>query len=523
MSDKTITPARDTHAGGDWQARTEVAPSVLVGDEPMVARMIGLAGAFLVIVFGGAPLLLTMTGRVSPLGPGLASLALAVGIACLLFHAAFDWDVQFRRIYMLFGYLVILVSVVLALVPYPSKVGDQFGKAAPCMLLGLFFLLAFLRNETDDVLRRWAQNVIGIVGAIMAVVGVVGSNIKDDFLVPIGLLLTLLGLVYLTAFVGSRGTGDDRSYRVGQGIGVAGVVIFLVALGRSLWASWIRTPSLHYHVPTGLLLMFLGVLFVLVSFGLCSDRPFVVMTRRELGAYFFSPIAYITIAACIVAEWLAYVLVTIDLLESKQTHYEPIFRNFILQWPTVLYAICIVPVITMRAVSEEKRSGTMEVLLTAPVNEPSVVLSKFLAAFLFYLLTWVPFGLLLIALRIEGGKPFDYRPLMSFFVGLCFTGAGFISMGLFFSSLTRNQIISGILSLVGMVMLTMLFLLNRVIQIFQGPESPWVTLLNHVSYLNIWIDTVDGKLMPRLLLFYLSMTIVWLFLSVKVLEARKWT
>ena len=191
--------------------------------------------------------------------------------------------------------------------------------------------------------------------------------------------------------------------------------------------------------------------------------------------------------------------------------------------PTVLFTICIVPVITMRLMSEEKRTGTLEVLLTAPVGETSVALSKFVAAFLFFLATWVPFGLLLLALRIEGGKPFDYRPLLSFFVGLCFTGAGFVSMGLFFSSLTRNQIISGILTLVGMVALTLIFLFNMMLQRLKGPDTPWATVLTHISYLDIWVDTTDGKLVPRLLLFYFSMTIAWLFLTVKVLEARRWT
>jgi ABC-type transport system involved in multi-copper enzyme maturation permease subunit len=518
MTSKAITREPDTHSGGDWHSRTEAAPSVVRSDDPVVARAIGLVGAVLVIVFGGAPLLLTLTGRVSPIGPGLASFSLALGVACLLFHAAFDSDVQFRRVYMAFGYVVVIVGAFLAVVPHPNKMGDQFGKAAPCLLLGLVFLLAFLRNETDAWMRRVAQNFIGAAGAIMAGVGLVGGNIKGEFLVPIGFLLALLGLIYLTAYVGSRGIGDDRSYRVGQIIGAVGALVFLVALVRSALPQ-----QREYLVPSGILLMFLGFLYGLVSIGLCSDRPLVVLTRRELGAFFYSPIAYITLFACIIADSLAYIMFMNDVLDRQSPMYEPIVRNFILQWPTVLFTICIVPVITMRLMSEEKRTGTLEVLLTAPVGETSVALSKFFAAFLFFLATWVPFGLLLLALRIEGGKPFDYRPLLSFFVGLCFTGAGFVSMGLFFSSLTRNQIISGILTLVGMVALTLIFLFNMMLQRLKGPDTPWAAVLTHISYLDIWVDTTDGKLVPRLLLFYFSMTIAWLFLTIKVLEARRWT
>jgi ABC-type transport system involved in multi-copper enzyme maturation permease subunit len=338
-----------------------------------------------------------------------------------------------------------------------------------------------------------------------------------------------LGLVYLACFVGSRGIDDDFSYRTGQILGLVGAIVFLVAFCRSVFPplfyqwNWMKTPPAEYLVPTGILLMFLGVLYGLVSIGLCSEWPLVVMTRRELGAFFYSPIAYIVLFACIVAESLSYIMVMLNMLDRQTPMFEPIFRNFVLQWPTVLFTICIVPVITMRLMSEEKRSGTMEVLLTAPVSETSVVLSKFIAALLFFLVTWVPFGLLMVALRIEGGKPFDYRPLLSFSVGLCIIGAGFVSMGLFFSSLTRNQIISGLLTLVGMVLLSMIFVINYLLKDAKGPDTPWATVLTHISYLDIWVDTTDGKLVPRLLLCYLSMTIAWLFLTVKVLEARRWT
>src|SRR5438874_12989983 len=96
--------------------------------------------------------------------------------------------------------------------------------------------------------------------------------------------------------------------------------------------------------------------------------------------------------------------------------FEPIVQYFILDWPPVICVIFIVPVLTMRLLSEEKRTGTLEVLLTAPVNESTVVLSKFLACLILYLVLWAPWGLFLVALRIIGGQPFDYQALMSFFI-----------------------------------------------------------------------------------------------------------
>ena len=87
----------------------------------------------------------------------------------------------------------------------------------------------------------------------------------------------------------------------------------------------------------------------------------------------------------------------------------------------------------------------------------AIVVSKFFAAFIMFLVTWVPFALYMVSLRMEGGKPFDYRPLFSFGVGLFLTGSAFISIGLFFSSLTKNQIIAGVLTFGVMLFLTLLY------------------------------------------------------------------
>jgi hypothetical protein len=142
-----------------------------------------------------------------------------------------------------------------------------------------------------------------------------------------------------------------------------------------------------------------------------------------------------------------------------------------------------------------------------------------------YLVVWVPFGLLLIALRVGGGKDFDYRPLLSFVAGLIVTGAGFVSMGVFFSSLTRNQIVSAVLTFSGMLSLTFIFLVEMYLQNSPRPADPNSTsmvVLKHMSYIDVWIDTLRGQLVPKFLVFPASMTVFYLFLSVKVLEARKW-
>jgi hypothetical protein len=340
---------------------------------------------------------------------------------------------------------------------------------------------------------------------------------------PYGALLGLLGLAYITAFIAGHGVSDDLGYRTGLALGGVGLLVFLVALGRSAlpplfhrW-GWLSAPPPEYLVPSGLILMFLGALCFLASLGLCSDNRLVVLTRRELGSQFCSPIAYIVLFAYVIAHWLAYWLFLGNLIVENISVPEPMVKGFLLQWMAVLFTIILAPVLSMRLVSEEKRTGTLEVLLTAPVDEGVVVLSKFLATWIMFLFVWIPFILFLVALRVDGGQPFDYRPLFSFFVGLAITGAGFVGMGMFLSSLTRNQIVSGVLSLVGMLILTATYFLQRLLQ-----GTVWVNVAQHMSYIDVWFDTLDGKLVPVRLLFFGSMAIFGLFLSVKVLEARKW-
>jgi hypothetical protein len=524
MSSKLVTTDKheDRLAPGDWSGG-EVAPSVLREDEAGLPRIYGMIGAFLVI-FGGLVLLLKAFGRSSFVSPAWATLSIALGVAGLLYHAAFDRDVQFRRMYMLFGVMALIVGAFLCLLPYPNAAGDQFGPGFLCMSLALVFLLASHRNETDAWSRNLMEMIIGGAGLVAAVVGLAGANIKPDFLMPFGFLLGVIGLFYLAAFVATRGIGDDLAYRAGLGIGALGLLVFLVALGRSVLPplfhqfGWLANKPAVYHVPYGVLLMMLGLAYGAVSLGICSDRPLVVLTRRELGAYFYSPVAYLVMALCIALAWVNYWWFLTDLVESGGPIPEPVVGRYFITYLPAVGMVLAVPFLTMRLLSEEHRTGTLEVLLTGPVTDTTVVLSKFLAALFMYLLLWVPFGLFLVALYVVTGTAFDYRPLLGFFVVTVVTGAGFVSLGLFFSSLTRNQIVSGVLTFGALFVLFLVFFLKNL----PDRGGIWRNVLQHLSYIDSWIVAINGKMQPSSLLFFLSMTIFFLFLTVKVLESRKW-
>src|SRR5262249_3252603 len=307
---------------------------------------------------------------------------------------------------------------------------------------------------------------------------------------------------------------------VGLGIGAVGLLVFLVALGRSALPplfhllGWLEKKPEVYHVPYGVLLMTLGLAYVAVSLGICSDRPLVVLTRRELGAYFYSPVAYLVLALCIALAWVNYWWFLSDLVESGGPIPEPVVGRYFITYLPAVGMVLAVPFLTMRLLSEEHRTGTLEVLLTGPVTDTTVVLSKFLAALFMYLVLWAPFGLFLVALKTTTGTAFDYRPLLGFFIVTIVTGAGFVSLGLFFSSLTPNQIVTCVLAFGALFVLFLVFFLKNL----PDRNSIWRKALEHVSYIDSWIVAINGKMQPAMLLFSLSMAIFFLFETVKVLE-----
>lgn len=524
MATRSITEQRDGPTG--WKSdREEVAPSTMQADEPTVARFIGMVGASL-LIFGSTILVLQWLGWRSVVTNTWVTLALATGIVALLFHAVYDRDIQFRRAYLGFGMLLLLAGVILCsmnwlqhyIVAAEGKPGDWFTLGVGCLLLAILFVLAPLRYEDSQDVVKAATFALGSAGLAFTLVGFGLALLKPEALAPFGVVLPLLGLFYLVGFASCRGNSDDLAYATGLGLGLLGAVVFLVAAVRSLYpvlltAIWPDGPTqIDYFIPTGILLLLLGALYILASILLTSDTILVVLTRRELGSYFYSPIFYFVLLAFTMAHWVPFfnILVMVQ-RQIGQPVMEPIVQLFLGNAIVVICNLFLVPAITMRLLSEEQRSGTLEVLLTAPVSEPQIVLSKFFAGWILYLLLWLPAGTLLLCLYLLGGSPFDFKPLLSFGIALLVTGASFVALGLLCSSLARDQITSGVLCFVAMLVLTLVF-------IFVTNE----TLVKHFSYWDLWRSALQGKLVLRTLLFPLSLTVFCLFLTVKVLEARKW-
>jgi ABC-2 type transport system permease protein len=180
------------------------------------------------------------------------------------------------------------------------------------------------------------------------------------------------------------------------------------------------------------------------------------------------------------------------------------------------------PLLTMGLFARERSEGTMEVLMTAPVSEAAVTVAKFLATMTFYLVMLVPtfvYYLILKHIGQEIGKP-DPGPVASAYVGMILTGGFFVSLGIFASSLSSSQILSALLSWV----LIIFFLVSGGIAEVMGATGTWLgDILEYMDPLKNHLNPfLSGVIHPKNVVFFLSFTVFFLFLTVRVVETRKW-
>lgn len=526
MSSITTEPT-PSGGGGFGPSMPEVPPSRLRDDDLALPRTIGMAGA--VLVFASTVALIARLSREDgtlagiQINTGWALLLLVVGLCGLLYHAAFDREVMFRRLYVLFAIVVMLVGAVLCLINRPKDMGDQLRFGAPALLVALLFFVASLRNEEDEAFKKMMELILGAAGGLMSITSLImlflitvkSAETQRAFLLPLGLTLAGFGLVYLFAFIKSRGIADDGAFYAALGLVGAGVLFGLIVGLRSYWSD---SPG-NYFTSVGVLLLRLGLVYAIGGVVMASDLPLFVLLRRELGALFLSPIMYLVLFAfCGIWFFNAYNFYD-ELFPEPGTAaalVEPIVGRYVLALFPVITVVVAVPVLTMGSFSEEQRSGTIEVLLTAPVTELQVLLSKFFAAWIAYLVMWVPAALYLLALVLAGAAPFDYRPLLSYLVVLEVWGLAFVAMGLFCSSLTRQMLVAAVLSFAIMLAWTFLGILAW------NFRDAWAARLAPLSYIQAWQTGLKGNLQPRLLLVPTVLTFFFLFLTHKVLDSRKW-
>ena len=232
------------------------------------------------------------------------------------------------------------------------------------------------------------------------------------------------------------------------------------------------------------------------------------MAQRELGAYFLSPIAYSVIAMFLFSSGLAFGLGTFT--PGGEASLRSLFDFWI-----ILIMVFVLPMLTMRLVSDELRVGTIETLMTAPITEIEVVLGKFCGAFVFYLILLAALLLYPFLLRLYG--PVDSTLLFCNYLGLLLLGGLYIAVGLFFSSCTKHQVIAVLLSFALLALMT--FASHALAQLVEGWPR---VLLQQLSIRTHFHDFVRGMFDLNHVVFFLTTTAFFLFVTVKRLEMRRW-
>jgi len=251
-------------------------------------------------------------------------------------------------------------------------------------------------------------------------------------------------------------------------------------------------------------------------------RPLLSLIRREFTAYFLSPIAYVTLAVFLLVTGHLFYLTLNALTESGPRGAEYPMQLLLGDEKFWLVFLFIPPLLTMRLLAEERGTGTLELLLTAPIRDWQVVAGKYIACFMFYVVLWLPtlaYVPILTNLDWQTWEAgIDPWPVLTSYLGAMLAGAMFLAIGLFVSSLVRSQLVAAMIALV----VSLVF----VAAAFWRPDLTSGTRISQIIYVisvpeHFRHDFTRGMIDTRPLVLYLSMTVFSLFLTVRSLEARR--
>ena len=256
-------------------------------------------------------------------------------------------------------------------------------------------------------------------------------------------------------------------------------------------------------------------------------RNILAIVERELRAYFTSPIAYVILTIFVFLSGLFFKSILAQVLQmglmsqiqAQQLGPRPmdmpgmITRSFLSTMSVIL--LFIMPMLTMGLFSEEKKRGTIELLLTAPITDLQVVLGKFFAGATFFIIllltTWIPTGALYLYSSPASG------PILTAYLGLLLYGLALVAIGVFISTLTENQIIAAVLSF-GTIMV--LWLIDVLANNTESANSK--AILSYLSILSHLDDFMKGVLSSSNIIFYLSLMLVALFLTYRSIDSLRW-
>jgi ABC-2 type transport system permease protein len=245
--------------------------------------------------------------------------------------------------------------------------------------------------------------------------------------------------------------------------------------------------------------------------------------KRELKAYFVSPVAYVVLVIfLVIAGFFFSSIVRWFATFSLQAQHSPYgapemnitawLEGFFLN--TAVWILFVLPLLSMRLFSEEKRQGTMELLFTYPIRDAETVLGKYFACATIFVVMLVASAVNMLVLA-KYGDP-EFGPLFSAYLGLFLMGASFLAVGTFVSSLTENQIVAAVGTFGALLLLW-------VIHWVSTSANPQLGhLLEEISVIERYSDFAKGVIEIKDIIYYVSFAVFFIFLTMRVLESKKW-
>ncbi|MCA8970338.1 MAG: ABC transporter permease [Planctomycetes bacterium] len=254
--------------------------------------------------------------------------------------------------------------------------------------------------------------------------------------------------------------------------------------------------------------------------GTRGSRVFALISK-EFWSLLVSPVSWILFALL----YLFRGFEVSDLLQrfARAGDVDSFPTYYLLTASTQWMVVMVPPILTMRTLAEEKRSGSLELLMTAPVRDWEVVFSKWFATWLFYVALWVPSFAILLWLQATLDVSFPIGQIATSYLGLLLVGSMLLAVGVFTSSLTDNQLLaslSSILFAVGLLSVPGMLAGRGAATIDSGFGRMFLEQANVVAHWQYWF--FRGLVDTGHVVFYVSATALFLFLTVRVVESRKW-
>lgn len=254
-------------------------------------------------------------------------------------------------------------------------------------------------------------------------------------------------------------------------------------------------------------------------------KNLLTITKKELKIFLYSPIAYILTAFFLLVSGYFFYNIVVWVngqaarsmqspygappkIDINRMIYEPFFNNI------AIVLMFLLPLLTMRLFADEKKMRTEEMLLTSPTPVSSLILGKYLASLIIYLIVLILTGTLSIFVFLNG-NPF-LTPILTGYLGIFLMGAVFLAIGLFASSLTENQVIAAVISF------STILLIWIIAWVGEGAGSNWKDILTYLSFFSHFQNMTKGVVDTQDIIYYVSFISLGLYLSYVIFEFRKW-